>query len=562
MDEKKNNFLQLFNEKKYSLIVSIIENKIPLRKKTSRLLNLSGVCRILSRKSSDSIKPAINDFREACLKENDENKLIEPLRNLVNSYAIFFDEEHTKNEKFLTRNFFDEIYKLKEQYKNLFEKDLELMKNMLKISKRSLSIKNHILNLKKLSNLSTDPDLVASYNFYNNYLYDWSQADYLENSKKINKKLTSYPKEKLSVLIKKRKKKINLAFISSDLKSKHSITYFLKSLLIHYDKNLFNIYIYHNHNMVNDSIAKEFENFVSKSVYIFNLKDIEVINTVRRDEIDIIVDLNGFSSDHRIGLFKNRLAPIQISWCGYTNTTGLTEMDYLIVDNNLVNHGEENLYSEKLIYLPNIWNCHCGYEFERSKNELPFKKNKFITFGSFNNFNKLSDEVIEAWSLILKSVKNSRLLLKTSIISCYDIYLEKFDKYGVLNSIKFLNRDKKFDDHLYKYREIDISLDTFPWNGVTTSFESVWMNVPVITMDGYNFSSRCGASINKNLNLLELIGINKNDYVNKAVSLAKNTNKLIQIRDNLFDNALSSPLFDTKKFSDQFFSSLKKLYNN
>lgn len=562
MDEKKNNFLQLFNEKKYSLIVSIIENKIPLRKKTSRLLNLSGVCRILSRKSSDSIKPAINDFREACLKENDENKLIEPLRNLVNSYAIFFDEEHTKNEKFLTRNFFDEIYKLKEQYKNLFEKDLELMKNMLKISKRSLSIKNHILNLKKLSNLSTDPDLVASYNFYNNYLYDWSQADYLENSKKINKKLTSYPKEKLSVLIKKRKKKINLAFISSDLKSKHSITYFLKSLLIHYDKNLFNIYIYHNHNMVNDSIAKEFENFVSKSVYIFNLKDIEVINTVRRDEIDIIVDLNGFSSDHRIVLFKNRLAPIQISWCGYTNTTGLTEMDYLIVDNNLVNYGEENLYSEKLIYLPNIWNCHCGYEFERSKNELPFKKNKFITFGSFNNFNKLSDEVIEAWSLILKSVKNSRLLLKTSIISCYDIYLEKFDKYGVLNSIKFLNRDKKFDDHLYKYREIDISLDTFPWNGVTTSFESVWMNVPVITMDGYNFSSRCGASINKNLNLLELIGINKNDYVNKAVSLAKNTNKLIQIRDNLFDNALSSPLFDTKKFSDQFFSSLKKLYNN
>tara|TARA_S200000501_G_scaffold9839_1_gene8858 strand:+ start:2036 stop:3724 length:1689 start_codon:yes stop_codon:yes gene_type:complete len=562
MDEKKNNFLQLFNEKKYSLIVSIIENKIPLRKKTSRLLNLSGVCRILSRKSSDSIKPAINDFREACLKENDENKLIEPLRNLVNSYAIFFDEEHTKNEKFLTRNFFDEIYKLKEQYKNLFEKDLELMKNMLKISKRSLSIKNHILNLKKLSNLSTDPDLVASYNFYNNYLYDWSQADYLENSKKINKKLTSYPKEKLSVLIKKRKKKINLAFISSDLKSKHSITYFLKSLLIHYDKNLFNIYIYHNHNMVNDSIAKEFENFVSKSVYIFNLKDIEVINTVRRDEIDIIVDLNGFSSDHRIVLFKNRLAPIQISWCGYTNTTGLTEMDYLIVDNNLVNYGEENLYSEKLIYLQNIWNCHCGYEFERSKNELPFKKNKFITFGSFNNFNKLSDEVIEAWSLILKSVKNSRLLLKTSIISCYDIYLEKFDKYGVLNSIKFLNRDKKFDDHLYKYREIDISLDTFPWNGVTTSFESVWMNVPVITMDGYNFSSRCGASINKNLNLLELIGINKNDYVNKAVSLAKNTNKLIQIRDNLFDNALSSPLFDTKKFSDQFFSSLKKLYNN
>ena len=236
-------------------------------------------------------------------------------------------------------------------------------------------------------------------------------------------------------------------------------------------------------------------------------------------------------------------------------------MDYLIVDKNLIMAKEENLYSEKLIYLSDIWNCHCGYEFERSKNELPSTKNNFITFGCFNNYNKINDSVIEVWSSILKKVKNSKLLLKSSTSTSQDIYKEKFKKSGVLDSIIFASYNKEFVNHLEQYKQIDISLDTFPWNGVTTSFESIWMNVPVITMDGYNFSSRCGVSINKNLKLLDLIGNSKDDYVSKAVALAENSNKLEKIRSDLFDNVLNTPLFDKKKFSDQFFYSIKNIYN-
>tara|TARA_B100001173_G_scaffold142126_1_gene123365 strand:+ start:196 stop:1884 length:1689 start_codon:yes stop_codon:yes gene_type:complete len=561
MSDKSTNFLKLFKEKKYSLIVSIIENKIPSEKKTSALLNLSGVCRMLLRKvSSDPVEPAINDFREAYLKETDENKLIQPIRNFINSSVIFFDVEHTTNGKLLNKNFFDEIYKIYELNKNLFEKNLELMKCILKVFRRSLDIKSYIFYLDKFARLTSNLDLNVANIFFNNYLYNWSQTNYLENSKKINDKLTTYPKEKLFDLTTSRKKKINLAFISSDIRAKHSVTYFLRSILINYDKTLFNIFIYHN-NTSDDDTTKEFEKYVHKTVHIFKLKDVEVINTIRQDEIDVIVDLNGFSSDHRLNLFKNRLAPIQVSWCGYTNTTGLKEMDYLIVDKNLIMPKEENLYSEKLIYLSDIWNCHCGYEFERSKNELPLKKNNFITFGSFNNYNKINDNVIEVWSSILKKVKNSKLFLKSSTSTSQDIYKEKFKKNGVLDSITFERYNKEFVNHLEQYKQIDISLDTFPWNGVTTSFESIWMNVPMITMDGHNFGSRCGASINKNLNLLDLVGNSKDDYVSKAVALAENSNKLEKIRNNLFNNALNTPLFDKKKFSDQFFSSIKNIYN-
>ena len=327
-----------------------------------------------------------------------------------------------------------------------------------------------------------------------------------------------------------------------------------------YNNNSFKIFLYHNHN-VEDDTTKEFENYASKTQRISKLKDQEVINMVRKDGIDIIIDLNGFSSNHRLALFKNRLAPIQILWCGYTNTLGLKEMDYLIVDKNLIKPTEENLYNEKVIYLPSIWNCHSGYKHDRKENDTPLKKNQFITFGSFNNFKKINDEVIEVWSQILKKVKNSRLMLKTSVATSQELYEEKFKKLGVLSSITFLKYNKNFDDHLNEYKKIDIALDTFPWNGVTTSFEAIWMNVPVIVMDGYNFNSRCGSSINKNLNLTSLIGKNKEDYVNKAVSLAQNRQMLLNIRKDLFKNALKSPLFDQSKFSKDFFSSLEKIYN-
>ena len=169
--------------------------------------------------------------------------------------------------------------------------------------------------------------------------------------------------------------------------------------------------------------------------------------------------------------------------------------------------------------------------------------------------------VIEVWSMILKKVKNSKLMLKTSFPILTERFKKRFDEYGVLNSVTILPFKKKFANHLEIYKDIDIALDTFPYNGVTTSFEAIWMGVPVVTMKGYNLNSRCGESINKNANLSSLIAEDKEDYVKKAVSLAQNEKELLTIRKNLFENVIETPLFDGKKFCDSFFSSLEKIYN-
>ncbi len=555
----KENLLILFKEKQYSKIIFIIE-QIENDKKTPALYNLLGVCRMLSTNSNESIKLAIDDFKKSYLLEKDKTKTRETLINLINASVTFFDNE-TKNKTEIGNEFFKDLNSIYHDNQEFFDNDLNLAKAILKVLKRSSSVENIIYYLNKIINKHSDADLIASYNFFNNYIYDWQQVDYYNNSIKINDKLPSFVSDNKLINFKfSKRNKINIGFISSDIRSQHSITYFLRTVLSIYDKDKFRIFLYHNHNSINDQTVLELNNYVSNFEFINKLNDIDVINKIRNDEIDIIIDLNGYSSNHRLALFKNRLAPIQVSWCGYTNTTGIKEIDYLIVDRNLIRPEEKKFYSEKIIYLSNIWNCHSGYSHERSENVMPLESNKFITFGSFNNFRKINEEVIKTWSYILKQVKNSKLLLKTSVAASKEFYKKKFDDHGVLESIIFSDYQINFEDHLNEYKKIDISLDTFPWNGVTTSFESIWMNVPVIVLEGFNFNSRCGFSINKNLELSNLIAKNKEEYINIAVNLSTDKNKLYKIRKNLFENSLNSPLFNKEKFSEEFFTILETIY--
>jgi predicted O-linked N-acetylglucosamine transferase (SPINDLY family) len=134
-------------------------------------------------------------------------------------------------------------------------------------------------------------------------------------------------------------------------------------------------------------------------------------------------------------------------------------------------------------------------------------------------------------------------------------------EHGVHDSVIFNKRDEDFNNHINLYKQVDVALDTFPYNGVTTSFEAIWMGVPVLTMKGYNFNSRCGESINKNIKMECMIADDKQDYINKAVGLFENPDNLIKIREKIFHNVVSSPLFDCNNFSDDFFNSIKHVYN-
>jgi predicted O-linked N-acetylglucosamine transferase (SPINDLY family) len=397
-----------------------------------------------------------------------------------------------------------------------------------------------------------------------NYASGTSQSYYFEEclkfSKIIEKNLISTEEKQVP----KKNTKIKIAFLSSDLRV-HSVSFFLKDLFLKIDKKIFEIIVLSNLDKnKEDSMSEALKSSTDQWHVIFSKPDIEVVNLVKSLDVDILIDLNGLTEGNRVNIMANRCAPIQICWLGYNNSTGLKNMDYLIADNNLVKKDEENLYSEKILYLPKIWNAFSYPSELPSINHLAKKDKPLFSYGSFNNFAKISDDTIEVWTRILNN-SNSQIYLKNSqkeaSLELTENLIKKFKDRGVQeNKIIFLETEKNILDHLSLYNKIDLSLDTFPYPGVTTSFEAVLMGVPVLTMKGHNLNSRCGESININLKMENFIAKNKDDYFDKAISFQNNLDTKKNFGNNLRNKALSSPLFDTENFTKDFTETLKKVY--
>ena len=555
---------KLFKEKKYSEIIYLFDNKIPENQKNSQALNLLGVSRILKGEHSNkNFILAINDFKKATLKEKRTRNSLEAFKNFINITVELFNYDNSIENHQTVNNFFKEILIIYEQDKDFFSKDEFLLLSLVRVH----NMLNDLDKVREyygelIRNKFYRTETICSLIYNNCFVNNWKQEDFFEYGRLLNKNIEIYENEKLKSFAKDRNKKIKIGFLSSDIKSKHSIIYFLKTVIDNYNKDKFEIYLYTNNiKKTEDETIKAIKSSVNRNYEIYGMNNLDVINLIRGNKVDILIDLMGLTSAHKVEILKNRAAPIQIVWCGFCNTTGIDEVDYIITDPNLIYDSELNLYQEKIIFMPKIWNCHSGLDIKRTFNESPFLKNGFLTFASFNNFSKINDSVIETWSKILKQVKNSKLILKSSWPRITDMLSEKFQNKGVLDSIEFMNTLTSFEEHMNLYKKVDIALDTFPYNGVTTSFESIWMGAPVITMKGYNFNSRCGESINKNLNMEYLIAENEMDYVAKAKELSENNDKLLDIRKKIFDQAASSPLFDSVSFSADFFKSLQTIYN-
>ena len=546
---------ELFKQKQYSKVIFEITSETKQEERSAFLCNLLGLSRIANNKNNkEFLISAIEDFKFGYLKEKNTIHAIDGLANFITTSIFLIDL--VKDYKFD----FGEIFNFYKSSENFCINHRAINLAMAMVYRRLNDAKKLIFHFKRVidSNKFNYVDL-CNYGYWRCFDQEWSQSEFYNYGKFLDKNLNVIPQDRLVAISQVSGLKTRIGFLSSDIIEGHSITYFLKTVLLNYDKNKFEVILILN-NSKEDKSTENFRNLVDETLNISKLSNVDAVNQVRELKLNIIVDLMGYTSTQRIELFKNRMAKTQVIWMGYCNTTGLENMDYIISDPNLIHKDEEKFYSEKIIYLPNIWNTHCGFDFERKENPPPFVNNKYFTFGSFNNFDKINPEVVSTWSKILKKVNNSKLLLKTSSKRLATKRLEElFKKKDVLESVKFLDRAEKFNDHLDNYNLIDIALDTFPYNGVTTSFEAIWMGVPVLTMSGYNFNSRCGESINKNLNMVQLIAKDEEDYISKAANLSNNIEQLKSLRKFIFENALKSPLFDKKKFSENFFNSLKEI---
>jgi predicted O-linked N-acetylglucosamine transferase (SPINDLY family) len=278
------------------------------------------------------------------------------------------------------------------------------------------------------------------------------------------------------------------------------------------------------------------------------LDDAELARLIRGDRIDILVELAGFTKDSRLLACTGRPAPIQISYLGYPNTTGLPQVDYRITDHVADPDDADDFHSETLIRLPRCFLAFAVPNHAPEPGPPPVLRNDHVTFGSFNNLAKVNHKVVALWAEVLRAVPGSRLLLKaagTGDRASQEHLRGAFGAAGVdPGRIDFAGYAATASEHLAAYGEVDVALDPFPYNGATTTCEALWMGVPVITLAGDRHAGRVGASLLGAIGFQAGIATTPDDYVLTARLLAGRPELLAAARRNLRADMARSPLCD------------------
>ena len=362
-----------------------------------------------------------------------------------------------------------------------------------------------------------------------------------------------------------KKQRLRIGYVSPDFR-RHPVSCFIEPILTKHNQDDFEIFCYANV-VREDGVTARFKALPIIWRNIYPLGDQEAADLIIRDSIDILVDLAGHTQGNRILLFRRKPAPLQVTYLGYPNTTGLFEMDYRITDNLADPPGiSDDFCSEKIVRLDHGFLCYQPVKDAPEPSALPALSNGFVTFGSFNNLAKTTQKVIELWAKILLAVPNSRLIMKYKSLADNDTreeVLEIFRSAGIDNvyeRIELLGFTPTLSEHLKMYNRIDLALDTFPYNGTTTTCEALWMGVPVITLAGENHSARVGVSILSQVNLFEAITGDREEYLKTAVDLAMDTNRLAKLRSGLRNIVSRSPLTDGALFLRSLEAAYQKMW--
>ena len=355
--------------------------------------------------------------------------------------------------------------------------------------------------------------------------------------------------------------KLRIGMLSSDLHS-HSVSRFLIPVLRNYDRERFEIYCYTPVRVLGDARQHFLMEHVDKFTFVENLTFREIAETIQADEVDILLELNGFTRGTRLHALAYKPAPVQMSWLGYPFTTGLKAIDYCIMDRFLKPADEDILVEEALI-MPGATVCFGKFPDVPILEGIPADRYGAITFGTLNNSYKFSREGIALWAKVMNQVPDSRFLFvrgqASSLNFCKNLAGE-FAKHGVSADRIFLFDSKQENkNHLSYYNDIDISLDTFPLTGGTTTCEATWMGVPVVTLVGEYFHQRISYSDLMHCGLDELCTFTQEDYMNTAVRIATDRDQLLAYRHGLREVMRQSPLCDEERFLYQFQEMLEQV---
>jgi protein O-GlcNAc transferase len=346
-------------------------------------------------------------------------------------------------------------------------------------------------------------------------------------------------------------RRLRVGYVSPDFRS-HSVAHFLGPLLASHNPDRIEVFCYAEVSWP-DASTERFKRRADHWVTTVGTSDEALAERIRNDGIDILVDLAGHTSKNRLPVFARKPAPVQVTWLGYPNTTGLDAIDYRLVDAVTDPDGEADAFaSEALVRLPSGFLCYGARDEAPAPTTPPCLSSGFVTFGSFNNPAKLSATTLDVWAQVLARVPRARLLLKGKPFgdaATRALYLDRLAERGVAAERVELVGWLPDQAHLALYDRIDIALDPFPYNGTTTTCEALWMGVPVVTLRGDRHAGRVGASLLTQVGVTDLITDSVEAYVMTAVALAGDPARLTDLRRSLRPRMTASPLCDAPGFA-------------
>lgn len=349
----------------------------------------------------------------------------------------------------------------------------------------------------------------------------------------------------------KRSKKLRIGLVSGDLHA-HPVGYFLQSVLAASKGSGIDWFVYSN-NDYTDATSSNMRGCVSRWQSIAALDDVDAAALIERDEVNILVDLAGHTTGHRLYLFARRPAPVQVTWLGYFATTGVPTIDYILVDPIGVEVDDQVYFSEKFFYLPVTRLLFTEPTPSPDVSALPSLRSGHITLGSFQPPAKITDAVLTAWSKIMHELPSATLRCQSSALSHAtqkSFFAQRLARYGIESDrVNLIGGQNRFD-YFSSHAAVDLVLDTFPYPGGTTTCDALWMGVPTVTLRGDSLLSRQGASLLNAAGLADWIAPNVDAYVALAIDKARSIDDLAALRSTLRAKVRDSPLMDAPTFVD------------
>ena len=357
-------------------------------------------------------------------------------------------------------------------------------------------------------------------------------------------------------------RRLRIGLVSGDFRD-HPVAKFLEGVLAAFAHEKFELFAYSTGSH-GDETTERFKAIVEHWRPVAFRTNDQLEAAILADGIDILIDLAGHTGGNRLLVFGRKPAPVTATWLGYSGTTGIETMDYIIADRFVAPPGSEDQFTESVWRMPDSYLCFGPPADAPEVAPLPALANGFVTFGSFNNLNKINPATLKLWARVLEAVPNSRLVIKNKPLDKPDvadgIRRELAAAGADLSRVDLLGFIRDEGGHLGTYNRIDIGLDPFPYNGTTTTCEALWMGVPVLTLAGDRFIARVGESLLNSVSLPDWVAATSEDYVAKAASAAHDLQALAQLRSRLRAQMATSPLCDAPRFARNLEAAFREMW--